>query len=142
MPPPVTVAAILRVLIEIAAPSTPNDGRVSVATVPRVAPGAAIELSVTILDTPLPGAPVELWLWSTDVELADNRFDGRDVVDPLATQPRMRARMNAPTQPGPHVIHGRLSYLSCDEQRCRTRRAAVQWVVEVTPPVAAPVPGR
>ncbi len=136
----VTIAAILRLLVELVAPATPPDGHVAVASLPEVAPGAPIELSVTILDSPLSGMPVELWLWSKDIALADNRFDARDVVDPQATQPRMRAKLVAPQQPGRYAIFGRLSYVSCGEQRCRARRADVSWQLEVTAPPVASAP--
>jgi hypothetical protein len=130
----VVTVAILRLLLELAAPSALLDGRVSVGAVGKVVPGAAVELSVTILDTPMPGLPLELWLWSTDIVLSDNRFDVRDVVDPQARQPRMRARVTAPQQPGRYGIGGHVVYVSCGAARCRPRHADVRWTLEVDAP--------
>ncbi|MBC8069849.1 MAG: hypothetical protein IAG13_16040, partial [Deltaproteobacteria bacterium] len=108
-------AAILRLLLDLVAPSALLDGRVSVGAVGTVAPGSAVELSVTILDTPMAGLPLELWLWSADIALFDNRFDGRDVVDPQARQPRIRARVVAPREPGRYGVGGHVVYVSCGE---------------------------
>ncbi len=132
--------AILRLLLELAAPSALLDGRVSVSAVAPAQPGAAVELSVTILDTPMPGLPLELWLSSGDIALSDNRFDGRDVVDPQASQPRMRARLVAPELPGRYGVSGHVVYVSCGAKRCRPRHADVRWTVEVEAPIA-PTPG-
>jgi hypothetical protein len=130
----VVTVAILRLLLELAAPSAALDGRVSAGPLAPVAPGAAVELSVTILDTPMPGLPLELWLSSSDIALADNRFDGRDVVDPQAAQPRLRARLTAPMVPGRYGVSGHIVYVTCGAQRCRPRHADVRWTVEVEAP--------
>lgn len=128
-----TVVVILRLLIELTSLPPPR-GRVSVSEVAAVEPGAAVELSVTILETPEPGTPLEVELTSDDFEPMPNRFDSRDVVDALANQPRIRARLNAPVRPGRYAVDGRVSYVACADQVCRPRRASVRWMVTVEPP--------
>lgn len=110
----------------------------SAGPVAAVAPGVAVELSVTILDTPMPGLPLELWLSSGDIALSDNRFDLRDVVDPQAAQPRLRARLTAPNAPGRYGVSGHVVYVSCGARRCRPRHADVRWTVEVEAPAHTP----
>ena len=102
---------------------------------------AAGELSVTILETPEPGIPIEVRLSSDDVELLDNRLGWADVVDPQAHQPRMRARFVAPAVPGRYRVRGLVTWVTCEGEACRTRRAPVAWTVDVLPaeaPAAAP----
>ncbi len=116
-------------------------GRVVVNAVPAIAPGAAGELSLTILDTPTPDLPLLVRLSSPSVVLPETRLGIRDVVDPLASQPRVRARFVAPAQPGRYAVQGMVQYVTCDAERCRPHRAQVVWSVDVVAPaddVAAP----
>jgi hypothetical protein len=136
----VSTVAILRLLVELVMPLVPPPGRVNASDSPKAAPGAMVELSVTILDTPLSGTPIELSLSAEDLVLVPNRFDNRDVVDPLATQPRIRARIAAPQEPGRYRIDAHVVYVSCGERLCRPHHAAVRWDLEVTPPAAASAP--
>ncbi|MCA9654866.1 MAG: hypothetical protein H6712_06115 [Myxococcales bacterium] len=110
------------------------DARVQVNAPPPLLPGAEGELSVTILDTPWPQMPLLVRLSSARVVLPDNRLGIRDVVDPQAQQPRVRARFFAPAEPGRHVVEGLVEYVTCDEDRCRPRRTRVVWQVEVRGP--------
>lgn len=123
---------LLRLVLDAIDPVA--DGRVSVLQPATVAPGAPVELSVTILDGPVRGMPIELALDADAIVLADNRFDARDVVDPHATAPRLRARVVAPAEPGSHAIRGRLSYTTCGATHCRPRHALVAWTVIVAGP--------
>jgi len=132
--------AILRLLVELVMPLVPPPGRVNASPSPVAAPGATVELSVTILDTPMSGTPIELWLGAEGMVLVPNRFDNRDVVDPLATQPRIRARVAAPQAPGRYRIDAHVVYVSCGERMCRPHHAAVRWDLEVVAPVAAAAP--
>lgn len=94
------------------------------------------ELSVTILDTPEPGIPIEVRLSSDDVELVDNRLGWADVVDPQAHQPRVRARFVAPPEPGRYRVDGLVTWVTCIGRTCQTERAPIAWTVEVLAPVA------
>ncbi len=123
-------------------PMTPPPGRVSAQVPATAAPGTTVELSVTILDTPAAGAPIDLWLTSPDVELVPNRFDSRDVVDPQATQPRIRVRVVAPAAPGRYGVDAHVLYVSCGESTCRPHLATVHWDLEVAAPAATEPPGR
>lgn len=118
-------------------PLVPPPGRVNASESPSAAPGAYVELSVTILDTPMAGTPIELWLEADEMVLVPNRFDNRDVVDPLATQPRIRARITAPETPGRYRIDAHVVYVSCGERACRPHHSAVRWDLEVVAPDAA-----
>lgn len=131
-----TVLAILRLLIELTMPLAPPPGRVSASASPVVAPGAAVELSVTILDTPVAGTPIELWLSSPDAILVPNRFDNRDVADPLATQPRIRARITAPAANGRYGVDAHVVYVSCTDTTCRPHYSVVHWDLEVAAPAS------
>ncbi len=126
-----TIVAILRLLIELVMPLAPPAGRVSASESPVARPGAVVELSVTILDTPMAGTPIELWLSSADLVPVPNRFDNRDVVDPLAAQPRVRARITAPERDGRYGVDAQVSYVSCGPATCRPHRARVHWDVDV-----------
>ncbi|MBL8948361.1 MAG: hypothetical protein JNK45_34620 [Myxococcales bacterium] len=134
-----TVLASLRLLVELAMPMAPPPGRVRASEPPPVAPGASIELSVTILDTPVAGTPIELWLDSSDAVFVPNRFDNRDVADPLATQPRIRVRISAPTLAGRYGIDAHVVYVSCGETTCRPHHSLVHWDLEVAAPTGAAV---
>lgn len=107
------------------------DARVQVAPVPALGPGEEGELSVTILDDAEPGLPLSVRLRAAEVVLADNRLDVRDVVDPQAQQPRIRARFVAPGEPGRYEVEGLVEYITCQAERCRPRRIRVVWVIEV-----------
>lgn len=129
-----TVLAILRLLVELAMPLSPPAGRVRASTPPPLAPGASIELSVTILDTPVAGTPIELWLTSESATFTPNRFDNRDVADPLATQPRIRVRIAAPSVPGTYGLDAHVVYVSCGETTCRPHHSVVHWDLQVVAP--------
>ena len=122
---------MLALLLSLVGPAPAVDDRVAVLQPSPVAPGADVELSVTIRETPEPGAPIELRLSSDELALADNRFDARDVVDPHAAQPRLRARVSAPTTPGPATVRGELRWVVCKGEHCRIQRADVTWTLEV-----------
>ncbi len=107
------------------------DGRVRVASPPALVAGAEGELSVTILETPAGVSPLMVRLSSSSVRLPDNRLGARDVVDPQASQPRVRARFFAPPIPGRYEVVGLVEYVTCDAERCRPRRSRVVWTVEV-----------
>lgn len=107
------------------------DGQVKVIEPQELAPSSVGEISVTILDRPLPGGPIQLELLAEQVGLPENRLGWDDVVDPQAEQPRLLARVVAPAVSGEYVVLGRLSYITCARTRCRPRLAAVQWLVRV-----------
>lgn len=107
------------------------DGRVQVTSPAPLPAGAQGELSVTILDTPAGVWALSVRLWPTAVVLPDNRLGARDIVDPQASQPRVRARFFAPQRPGRYEVQGLVEYVTCDQERCRPRRSHVVWVVEV-----------
>ena len=108
------------------------DGRVQVTSPSPLPVGAQGELSVTILDTPAEVTTLSVRLQSTQVVLPENRLSARDVVDPQASQPRVRARFQAPKVPGRYEVQGLVEYVTCDAERCRPRRSQVVWVVEAT----------
>jgi hypothetical protein len=110
-----------------------GDGRVAHTGGGSMAPRTAGELSVTILDAPEPGIPIEVRLSSDDVELIDNRLGWADVVDPQAHQPRVRARFVAPAASGRHRVRGLVTWVTCDGDACRTRRAPIAWTIDVPP---------
>jgi hypothetical protein len=125
---------VLALLLLLVGPAAAEDDRVAVLQPSPVAPGAEVELSVTIRETPEPGAPIELRLSADELALVDDRFDARDVVDPHAAQPRLRARVSAPTTVGSFAVHGELRWVVCKGEHCRTRRADVTWTIEVASP--------
>lgn len=126
------LALLLAIVAAGPAPEAPTvDARVAVLEPPPVAPGGEVELSVTIRETPEPGAPIELRLSSDDVALAEDRFDARDVVDPHAAQPRLRARVTAPGKVGSYAVVGELRWVVCKDDHCRTQRADVRWTIVV-----------
>ncbi|MCH9685504.1 MAG: hypothetical protein K0V04_28990 [Deltaproteobacteria bacterium] len=131
---PVAAAHALSVLLAAQRLGLGFDGRVQVTVPPTMAPGDAGELSMTILDTPAPRMPLMVRLSSTAVGLPETRLAMRDVVDPLAQQPRIRARFVAPAQPGRYSVEGLVEYVTCDAERCRPRRTTVVWAVVVEQP--------
>jgi hypothetical protein len=130
----VSGSTLLALAVAAAHPVLPLPGAVRILDVPPVAPGESGELSVTILDTPMAGTPIELSLAASAVTLADNRLGWPDVVDPKAVQPRLRARFTAPRDPGHYEVHGQLRYLTCTAKRCVPRMVAVHWELEVKKP--------
>lgn len=114
------------------------DARVQLSSPPPLPPGAQGELSVTILDTPQMVSPPSVRLSSADVGLPSRRLGEADVVDPQASQPRMRTRFVAPVQPGRYEVEGLVEYVTCEDERCRPRRARVVWVVQVLGPELGP----
>lgn len=133
---PLHAAFGLAIAVAASRPVALQDGRVKIIEPAAVAPGAWGEVSVTILDRPLRGTPIELSLESGEVVLPDNRLDWDDVVDPQAEQPRLLARVVAPGLPGEYRVRGRVEYVTCRAERCRPRTAFVEWRLVVR--VAAP----
>jgi hypothetical protein len=129
VPLPEAVALTLGALV--AAGSALDGGRVTHTGGGTMPARTAGELSVTILDAPEPGIPIEVRLSSDDVELLDNRLGWADVVDPQAHQPRVRARFVAPADPGRYRVRGLVTWVTCEGEACRTRRAAIAWTVDV-----------
>jgi len=107
------------------------DARVLVTPPVPLLAGAVGELSLTILDTPARVAPLSVRLSSQGVGLPETRLGEADVVDPQASQPRVRARYVAPAVAGPYEVQGLVEYVTCTGERCRPRRARVVWVVQV-----------
>ena len=128
------LALLLAPLFASLGPAPEPDARLFVLAPGPATPGTSVELSVTIREAPEPGTPIELWLSSDDMPITDNRFDVRDVVDPHAAQPRLRARATAPAQPGSYVVNGELRWVTCTGPWCRTQRADVAWTLEVAVP--------
>jgi hypothetical protein len=124
-------STLLALAVAAAHPVLPLPGSVRILDVPALQPGQSGELSVTILDTPMSGTPIELSLAPSAVTLADNRLGWPDVVDPQAVQPRLRARFTAPNDPGRYEVHGQLRYLTCNKKRCVPRVVTLRWDLEV-----------
>lgn len=116
------------------------DAKVWIEPQVTVEPGAQGELSLVIVE-PLPEpAWLLVRLSSPQVRLPENRLGVADVVDPLAPQPRVRARFLAPTEPGDYAVEGQVEYVTCERQRCRPRRGQVTWTVTVVEPAPDVVP--
>jgi hypothetical protein len=131
------VARALGVLLAAEQLGLGFDGRVQVAQPVPLLAGAAGELSLTILDTPAPVAPLSVRLSSQAVVLREARLSQADVVDPQASQPRVRARYVAPAVAGRYEVEGLVEYITCTVERCRPRRARVVWVIQVLEPKPA-----
>lgn len=91
------------------------------------------ELSLVLLEAPDRTLPLSIRIDAGTLELDENRLDWSAVVDPLALAPRVRARFQAPSEPGRHEVHALVSYYVCDEQWCRAKRGQVHWTVTVEP---------
>jgi hypothetical protein len=134
------VARALGVLLAAEQLGLGFDARVQAAPPVPLLAGAVGELSLTILDTPAPVAPLSVRLSSHAVTLPETRLGVGDVVDPQASQPRVRARYVAPSAAGRYEVEGLVEYVTCvspggaEGPRCRPRRARVVWVVEVLEP--------
>lgn len=128
---PVAAARALAVLLAVQRLGLGFDGRVQATSPSPLLAGAEGELSVTILDTPVDMSALSVRLSAADGILPENRLDARDIVDPQASQPRVRARFRAPAVPGRYEVQGLVEYVTCDEDRCRPRRSQVVWVVQV-----------
>ena len=115
-----------------------EDGRVQVEDPEPLVVGHSGELSLTILERPMPGTLIDLRLDASEVRLPENRLGSEDVVDPDARQPRIRARVVAPEQPGTYRVRGRLTYVTCAVRYCRPRTATVVWTVTVQDPATSP----
>lgn len=136
-----TAAAIARALGVLLAAEQLGlgfDARVQVSQPLPIEAGAVGELSLTILDTPAAVAPLSVRLSSHAVVLPEARLGEADVVDPQASQPRIRARYVAPTTAGRYEVEGLVEYVTCKVDRCRPHRARVVWVVQV---IDAPLAG-
>lgn len=136
--PAVAAARALGVLLAAQQLGLGFDGRVQVTAPTPVVAGASGELSLTILDTPAAVASLSVRLRSTGVSLPEARLGDADVVDPQASQPRVRARFVAPPLAGRYEVEGLVEYVTCVAERCRPRRARVQWMVEVLDATPAP----
>lgn len=131
------MGAALAVLAARPVPSP--SGAVQAAELPEVVAGDAGELSVTLLETPVPGVPIELRLDAGAVHLTENRLGWSSVVDPQAQQPRLRTRFVAPREPGEYAIDGVLRYVTCpDEGPCLPHAAALSWRLVVVAPPSEP----
>jgi hypothetical protein len=148
------VARALGVLLAAEQLGLGFDARVLVSQPVPLLAGAVGELSLTILDTPATVAPLSVRLSSPTVVLPEARLGQADVVDPQASQPRVRARYVAPATAGRHEVEGLVEYITCAREaplaaqsrsspggaegpRCRPRRARVVWVVQVLEPTPA-----
>ena len=117
---------------------TPS-GAVQATELPQVVAGEAGELSATILETPVPGVPIELRLQAGAVRLTENRLGWSSVVDPQAQQPRLRTHFVAPNEPGEYAIDGVLRYVTCpDDGPCLPHAAALSWTLVVVAPPPEP----
>lgn len=96
-----------------------------------VSVGQSGELSLLILESLDLDAPLLLRLDPSRLDFSENRLDWDHVVDPRATQPRMRIEYVAPAEPGRYRVTGMVEYLQCDETMCRAKRAPVGWEVMV-----------
>lgn len=140
----------LALAVAASTPLPPPGGDVSVLAVAPVVAGSVGELSVTILETPERGTPIELRLEDDglqaeaggDGRLPDNRLGWEDVVDSKAAQPRLRATFVAPSEPGNYAVAGRLSYITCRGEVCMPHAVDVRWpvVVEAAPEPESPDP--
>lgn len=113
------------------APAPPS---VEASPVVAVAPGQAGELSLVIRERAERDLDLTVWLWSSEVELVENRLSWDHVVDQAADQPRLRVAFTAPSEPGTYAVDGHLSYVSCNPRACWTRQVDVTWSVQVTEP--------
>lgn len=133
LPLPSCAGLGLAAAVGAADPVALRDAQVTVPAVANVSVGGVGELSLTILEPPMPGAPIELWLTSEHLVFVDNRLGWEDVVDPQARQPRIRARFTAPEEPGTYEVRGFVMYVTCGPKRCRPRTKDVGWTVTVEP---------
>lgn len=131
------VARALGVLLAAEQLGLGFDARVQVSQPVPLLAGAVGELSLTILDTPARVSPLSVRLSSPRVGLPETRLGEADVVDPQASQPRVRARYVAPAAAGRYEVEGLVEYVTCVGERCRPRRARVTWVVVVLEPKPA-----
>jgi hypothetical protein len=113
--PAVAVARALGVLLAAQQLGLGFDGRVQVTSPTPLLAGASGELSLTILDSPSAVAPLSVRLSSAGVGLPETRLDEADVVDPQASQPRVRARYVAPAVAGRYEVQGLVEYVTCTE---------------------------
>jgi hypothetical protein len=113
-------------------PPTLHDGKVQAQAPESIIVGQTGELSLTILEKPRSGTPIELRLSADTIGLPENRLGWQDVVDPQAVQPRIRAKIVAPGEPGEYAVRGRITYVTCGPKVCRPRTAHVIWTVRVT----------
>jgi hypothetical protein len=118
------------------APSTtPDDPAVAAAlealAVDPVLAGASGELSLIVLEAADRRLPLTIRLDPGPLTLADNRLDWSAVVDPLASQPRIRAKFRAPSEAGRYSVRASVDYYVCSEQWCRRKHGEVTWLVAV-----------
>jgi hypothetical protein len=102
----------------------------ALAVAPVVAGGSG-ELSLVVLERVERGLPLTIRVDAGALTLADNRLDWSAVVDPLASQPRIRARFRAPSEAGRYAVRASVDYYVCSEQWCRRKHGEVSWEVEV-----------
>jgi hypothetical protein len=96
-----------------------------------ISAGQAGELSLILLEPPDRALPLEIRVADNALEFDDNRFGWAAVVDPLATQPRVRASFRAPTEPGEYEVRASVDYSVCGEAWCRRKHAQIRWLVTV-----------
>ena len=99
--------------------------------VPPVEAGASSELSLVLLETPDRDLPLLVRLDGGELELAEDRLDGRAIVDPLAVQPRLRTSFVAPTQLGRYEVSATIDYSVCEGRWCRRKHGELRWAIEV-----------
>lgn len=116
----------------------PAPGRTPVAVeavpVAPVVAGGTGELSVVVREPAEPDLDLTVWLWSSRVELLENRLGWDHVVDPAAEQPRLRVTFEAPREPGTYRVEGHIAFASCGPRACWERHADLAWSVEVGAP--------
>lgn len=126
------MAALLLALATLSSPLL--EAQVEVLEPEVVAPGARGELSLVLLEAPERDLPLELRLEAEGISLLEGRLDWRAVADPLAPLPRLRARFDAPPEPGRYTVEGGVRYSVCDDRWCRTKTRQVTWIFEVVAP--------
>ena len=109
----------------------PITAEVEALAVEVVAAGQRGELSLVVLESADRTLPLAIRIDAGPVELDDNRLDWAAVVDPLASQPRLRARFRAPPAAGRYPVHASVDYWVCREGWCRRKHGELDWVVPV-----------
>jgi hypothetical protein len=123
--------AVVATLAAWVAAGALDPGRVLPSGAAQVPPGGGGELSVTILEPPAAGVPIDVRIHAEGVRLVSERLGWADVVDPQARQPRLSVPFVAPQGLGDYTVAGLVTYVICEGKTCRTRRAAVAWKVSV-----------
>lgn len=99
-----------------------------------VAVDEAGELSLVVLEAPERDLPLSVRLdagGADGLEVVEDRLDWSAVVDPLATQPRVRVPFRAPSRPGEYTVSAQVDYSVCGERWCVQKQGRVVWTIEV-----------